>query len=212
MQRQTWRWPLALVVLLAAAGGAVLLDLTDSDGRSQRLASGTATSSTSSSSSTTATTAPSLFTAPLELDRIGPIVVGMTYAEAEAAAGVELDVEDALNTGGACVYVNIVGGPDGLTFLGGDGRIQLVVVEGGATRTREGIGMSSARSEVRAAYGSRLQARPHDYIDDPEGYLFLDPEEDEQRAFRLLFELRDDAVASMRAGFDDWVALPEACA
>ena len=121
---------LLILVLVGAVGGAC-----GGNGGEEETAASTTTRApvtttmltavpTTVTTSTTATTAvggPALTSgSTLDLRGLGPVRVGMTPAEATAAAGVPIVVPP---DAASCSYASVEGGPEGVLFMVVDGRI-----------------------------------------------------------------------------------------
>jgi len=168
-------------------------------------------SSTPPASSTTV--APPMAGAPLSsssrlrIDGIGPIEVGMTVAQARAAAGTELSLKNEPY----CDVLTPTQGPEGVALIvtsPSAGRVELIIVNGGPVSTVSGIRVGSAEAEVIAAYPGRLRSvNPslpvHRLI-----YQASDP----ALADRILvFVIGDSRVATMYAGVRDQAEADEIC-
>src|SRR5688572_16130083 len=106
----TTSWTVAAALL-----GLALPGCGDSD-PSPRADSTTTTATTAAPESTT-TTAPGLSDeSRLVFDGIGPINVGMTLAEASAAAGQPVEIDPGYVLDG-CAYAEVKGGPQGLLLM-----------------------------------------------------------------------------------------------
>jgi len=147
-----------LVLTLSSAGcGGQDGPTATSDGRADNTVPA-GTSVTSAIPSTT-TTASSRLTSSsrLRIDGIGPIDVGMTVAQARAAAGTELS----LRKQPYCDVLTAPNGPAGVDLVitnPSSGRIDLVIVNGGPVATISGIRVGSTEAEVVAAYPGRLRS------------------------------------------------------
>lgn len=149
---------------------------------------------------------------PVLLESVGPIRVGMTYEEAERVSRSDLTVSDDLETGGSCVSVNVSGAPQGLSFMGSDGRIVRIEVFGGSLRTRSGIGIGSTEEQIERAYPGEIAVEPHPYGDVDDYYFVFTPQDSTETRLKLVIETADGLVTSFRTGISEWVDLIEGCA
>jgi hypothetical protein len=159
--------------------------------------------------STTPTTAPVLSaSSTLTLRGLGPVRIGMTMAEASAAAGTTL-VQKGV-PGESCAYGIPEGGPEGVAFMFLSGRLARVEVNGGGTRTLSGAAVGDSVAAVQALYSGQLQVSPHKYV--PAGsYLTLVPADAADAGLRLIFETDGSKVTRFRAGSQPGVSYVEGC-
>ena len=144
------------------------------------------------------TTAPAERLSPssrLRVDGAGPVRVGMSLAEARAAAGPALE----LVSTEYCQTLRPAGSDPFVTLIATSGDRIDVTEAGPSTITVSGIRIGSTEQQVVAAYGDRAQvinpAEPlHRIV-----YRAADPS---LRAYTLVFGIGDDRVTSMRAGTD----------
>ena len=145
----------------------------------------------------------------LSITGIGPITVGMTEAEAEAAAGVPIGPPSGAAAGsGACAYLGAPEADPIVMLLVIDGVISRVdVVEGSPVTTLSGIGIGSTEEEVLDTYGRRIVEEPPagDQQDPRLRYVPDDP------THSLVFELRDGVVSAFRSGFAEQVGEAGSC-
>jgi hypothetical protein len=140
----------------------------------------------------------------VEPDRIGPVEIGMTLAEAEAAAEQDLKQEgDAL---GDCLYYTPSTGEPDVSFMVIDGVVSRIDVDAGTTTTNTGIGIGSTEADVRKTHPSAVVSK-HPYTD---GHYLRVLSEDGQYAF--LFETDGTKVTSFRSGYVSAVDQTEGCA
>ncbi len=102
----------------------------------------------------------------------GPVRIGMTREQVSKALNVELQGE-AFDNEGSCIELFPASEElKGTYFMFLDGKLSRIsVVETGKIATPRGIHVGSTADEVRTAYGGKLQAEPHHYVDLPAEYL-----------------------------------------
>lgn len=93
--------------------------------------------------------------ANLEIDRIGPIRVGMTLTEASKAARLQIKSEGKVES--ECEYAAAPGGPPGLGFFIVDQRIALIQVSDGPIATSTGIRVGDLDPKVLQAYKGGIE-------------------------------------------------------
>ena len=140
----------------------------------------------------------------------GPVRIGMTRPQVEQALRLQLEGE-AFDNEGSCVELySSKEQLRGLYFMFLDGRLSRVsVVETAKVATPRGIRVGASADEVRAAYGAKLLAEPHEYSGEPAEYLtyWLKPKKSGVR-----FETDSSRkVETIHAG-NDSIQLIEGCA
>ena len=140
----------------------------------------------------------------------GPVRIGMTRDQVTKALKSELE-GDAFDNDGSCIELFPVREDlKGTYFMFLDGKLSRIsVVEAGSIRTPRGIHIGSSANEVHAAYGGKLQAEPHHYVDPPAEYLtyWLKP-----KIGGVRFETdAERKVQTIHAG-NDSIQLIEGCA
>ena len=102
----------------------------------------------------------------------GPVRIGMNRDQVAKALQVELQ-GDAFDNQGSCIELFPASEElKGTYFMFLDGKLSRIsVVETGKITTPRGIRVGATADEVRAAYGEKLQAEPHHYVDLPAEYL-----------------------------------------
>ncbi|MBD2092716.1 hypothetical protein H6F67_22965 [Microcoleus sp. FACHB-1515] len=148
---------------------------------------------------------------PVTIDGIGPVRVGMTVAQAEAAAGIP--IRSAGDSGNeSCSYFEPQG-IDGLSFMVTEGRISRVdVIRGSSIATLSGAGIGNTEAEIEAIYPGQIEVSPHEYV--PGGhYLMFVPNDAADRNYRLVFETDENGVVTQfRSGKLSEVTWVEGCA
>ena len=140
----------------------------------------------------------------------GPVRIGMTRAQAEKALQTQLEGEGFDNEGSCIELYSSDQKLTGLYFMFLDGKLSRISANGSSTvQTPRGIHVGTTADEVRAAYGEKLKAEPHHYLDLPAEYLtyWLTPEKSGVR-----FETdAQRKVETIHAG-NDSIQLVEGCA
>ncbi len=153
-------------------------------------------------------------TSHLELNGVGPIVVGMTLEEASVAHGQPVAIDSRTLGPGwkrGCGHALAEGGPEGLRFMVMNGTIVRIEVGSGPVATREGITTGTPVQDVLAAYAGRIRVEPHTYTARRGGqYLIVDGTSD-GTPMSILFETDGSRVTQFRSGFTNWVMAPEGC-
>lgn len=140
----------------------------------------------------------------------GPVRIGMTRAQAEKTLQTQLEGEGFDNEGSCIELYSSDQKLTGLYFMFLDGKLSRISANGSSTvQTPRGIHVGTTADEVRAAYGEKLKAEPHHYLDLPAEYLtyWLTPEKSGVR-----FETDGQRkVETIHAG-NDSIQLVEGCA
>lgn len=144
--------------------------------------------------------------ASIDLTSIGAVTLGQNPGDVTAAAGAPVPA-----AGSPCYQTGFRGDPYSPQFTFRDGSLVVVQVFTPGLATLSGIAIGSTAADVEAAYGDRVSAQPS-----PDGdparqlYVFLPSEEDDQ-VYRLVFDLTDGVVASIRFGATEIVADRPGC-
>lgn len=141
----------------------------------------------------------------LQIDRIGPVEVGMGLAQARAAAGQELRQEGD-DLGGCVYYAPRSKSPD-VSLMVIEGIVSRIDVdEASTTSTQEGIRIGSSEADVKRTYPTTTVSKHH-YTD---GHYLRVLSENGQTAY--LFETDGTKVLNFRSGFVNAVDQVEGCA
>jgi hypothetical protein len=156
------------------------------------------------------------------IDGIGPIRVGMTIAEAEKSAGVQL-IERGGRAGlGGCYYVEPKTGPRDLAFMITSNRgdtqmirtkdriVRVDVYRNSRITTLSGAKIGDTEARIKALYPG---LSPHAYTGHRGGrYLTLMPKDAADKNYRVVFETLNGRVTQLRSGRVPEVEYVEGCA
>lgn len=147
---------------------------------------------------------------PVTIDGIGPVRIGMTIAQAEAAAGIP--IRSAGESGNESCHYFRPQGIDGLLFMETEGRISRVdVVRGSSIATLSGAGIGNTEAEIEAMYPGQIEVSPHEYVSGGH-YLTYVPNDLADRNYRLVFETNEKGVVTQfRSGKLSEVTWVEGC-
>ena len=149
----------------------------------------------------------SLAGALVGLAGIGDIDLGLAPAEVTAAAG-GLPVAAA---GTPCFVSSIDGDPYSPLFTFRDGVVAVVQVFTPGQLTRSEIGVGSTEGDVLAAYGQQIESQPSPDGDANKKLLVFVPVDEADRVNRLVFELENDMVISLRNGLTQFAVTEPGC-
>lgn len=176
----------------------------------------------------TASDLPAAPDSALTVDGWGPIRIGMTLEQLNAATGSNMTLaDDEGYQDGACTYLTPKGVPEGLAIMFADGLVARIDIEKPGVVTYGGLGVGSTAAEVRRVFGADLNAEPQPDNGLPYEYLTIwtvftpewpagaaeTPEllKDLHTARGLLFETGEEGkVIGFRAG-DHSIGLIEGC-
>lgn len=102
----------------------------------------------------------------------GPLRIGMSRAEVEAAVGPP-DAEGGWIEPEECDEFRPARAPEGLYVMILEGRLARISVRGAGVATERGIAPGAPADAVRRAYGERLLASPHEYLAPDGEYLTI---------------------------------------
>jgi hypothetical protein len=142
---------------------------------------------------------------------LGPVLVGMTVAEAEKAAGRKFDTDKEGPAGDVCLYSTPRGLP-GVGFMVINGKIARVDVWNNRNITTfRGAKIGDSEARIKQLYGRQIQVKQHEYR--PNGhYLVFVPKDKADRNFRVVFETDGQKVTQFRSGRIPEVEYVEGCA
>jgi hypothetical protein len=199
----------ALLVLSAACGGGGDDDAAaTTDSTAAAPSTGQTTPPVSTDSAAAQDTAWTL-----RHDGIGPLRVGMTAAEAEAALGHFRTIP--FNPGApadsmACEYAASDRLPEGVNVMMEGARVVRLDVVSGTVPTAEGARIGDTEARVQQLYPGRVTVGPHKYTDGH--YLTVRPAEASDTTHLIVFETDGQKVLRYRGGQKPQVEYVEGCA
>jgi hypothetical protein len=158
----------------------------------------------------TAAPAPATSDPVLTTAGLGPMRIGMTDAEARAAAGAaNIEADTGTEISDSCTEIKLKGDYPGVYLMINDGKLsRITLYDNPRFKTDRGIGVGATPADVMAAYPG-IVSSPHEYENPPAVYLTLwtKPEKEGVR-----FEINHEGVVgSIHAG-DDTIQYVEGCA
>jgi len=146
------------------------------------------------------------------LDGIGPVKVGMTLAQASAAAGLPIEIVETAVTTERCAHARARGGPEHLQFMVVDGTVARVEAYGPGITTLSGIGVGRTEAEVLGTYPGQIRVELNPYQGHRGAHtLVYTPTDPTFAQYGLIFETNGERVTSLRSGFAGPVAWIEGC-
>ena len=122
---------------------------------------------------------------------------GMTFDEAQAAAGTALVTEGPKNN--ACFLASPQEGAAGIAFLFSDGTVERVDIAAPPIATRSGAKVGSTEAQITQLYGDQIEVQPR-ADGQPGNALVFVPRDEADKDFRLVFTTDGTTVTSYRAG------------
>lgn len=142
----------------------------------------------------------------VRFDGVGPVVVGLTVAEATARYGAGFEAPP--DTEG-CYSAAIPRGPRGATVMVEGDRLVRVDVHDARIATDRGVRIGDTEADVRRAYDGLVRVEEHPYSGPEWHYLIVTPQD---TTHALIFETDGWRVLSYRVGLAWQVAYIEGCA
>lgn len=139
---------------------------------------------------------------------LGPLRVGMTRAEAEAAVGGSLAI-DGDSAWTDCGYTPSDHLPAGVHVMVESGTIARIDVDSGSIATEAGARIGDSEERIRRLYAGRVATTPQKYTDGH--YLTVTPATAADTVFRIVFESDSGRVKAYRAGRLPAVEYVERC-
>jgi hypothetical protein len=142
---------------------------------------------------------------------IGPVLVGMTVKQAEAASGRKFTIDNTPN-GETCTYAS-PNGIKGLSFMVIRGVIERADITNPRLLTLRGAKIGDTEARIKQLYPGQIKTTPHPYTGHRGGkYLTFYPKDQQDQKYRLIFETRNGKVNFFRGGYSGAVEAIEGCA
>jgi hypothetical protein len=140
---------------------------------------------------------------------IGPIVFGMTAAQAASTGTRLIPYEYSSAPLNACHYTR----PDslgGVEFMVVGGMLVRADVTSREIATTDGFRIGDSAAKVERFYGSRATLETHKYVPNAR-WIVVTPNGANASKFRIRFEVKDSAISQIIAGRLPYVELVEKC-
>ncbi len=159
------------------------------------------------------------------INGIGPIRIGMTVAEAEKSAGIQLVEKGARAGMGGCYALVPKAKPQNLGLMvisnREDNRIvrtqdriaRVDIYKGSSITTVSGAKVGDTEARIKSLYPGQIRVTPHQYTGRSGGhYLTLVPKDASDSNYRVIFETLNGRVTQFRSGKLPEVEFVEGCA
>ncbi len=141
------------------------------------------------------------------LSTIGDVELGQTADTVSASVG----NRPLTTTDGECVVSNIDQDPYSPLFTFRNGSVAVIQIFTPGQLTRSEIGVGASENDVRAAYGERIEVQPSPDGDETKSLLVFVPSDEADQVHRLVFELQDGVVSSIRNGLTELALTTPGC-
>ena len=145
---------------------------------------------------------------------LGPVAIGMTPAQAEAALGTKLTPRDPSEKESCWSAWRADGVDSAVSYMVVEGKIERIDIGIGSDGllppidTEEAVGVDSSGETILLKYGLRVTVTRHPLIGNDGRYMRVVPADG---AAGILFDIRDNKVDSYRAGTVPAIDWPEGC-
>jgi hypothetical protein len=139
----------------------------------------------------------------------GPLKIGMTQAEVDAAVGAP-SANAVVGEPSECLFYHPPRAPEGVLVMMENGVLtRLTAAKGSTIKTEDGVGVGYDGEQLKARYGAAATVTPHKYEGAPSAYVTLWPGKahlqgayvTDPTARGLVFEIgQDGKVAFIHAG------------
>ncbi len=141
------------------------------------------------------------------LSAVGAVELGLAPAEVTAAVG----GDPIAASGTPCFVSSIQGDPYSPVFTFRDGVVAVIQVFTPGQLTPSNIGIGSTEGDVLAAYGQQIESQPSPDGNPEKKLLIFVPQDEGDQLYRLVFELQNDMVISLRTGLAEFAVADPGC-
>lgn len=144
----------------------------------------------------------------LQIDRLGPITVGMTVKEASEKSGVKLKETEPSDSGNeACYYVYPDGKYGDIGFMIEEERITRIDITSRKFASIRGVRVGDTEAAVKKAFPGKVKEQAHPYLEGDGKYLIVKL----KPGYGFIFETEKGKVTSFRSGKFESVQYIEGC-
>lgn len=146
--------------------------------------------------------------AQISTEGIGPILAGMTKAQAEEAGTIKLKSDGFASAN--CEYLHTNALPD-VGFMFNNGTFARVDVTNPVVSTLSGVTVGDSEEEVYDAYGDNIKSEANFYDPENSSYLTYVPDDSTDK-HRMIFDVTNGKVIAIRSGRLPEINYVEGCA
>lgn len=144
----------------------------------------------------------------LQVDRLGPVTVGMTAKEASAKSGINLKETEPSDSGNeGCYYVYPNGKYGDIGFMIEKERITRIDITSRKIASIGGIRVGDTESAVNKAFPGKVKEQAHPYLEGDGKYLVIKI----KPGYGFIFETEKGKVTTFRSGKFESVQYVEGC-
>lgn len=149
-----------------------------------------------------------IFKYQLQIDRFGPVIVGMTPKEASAKLGIPIaPIDPPDEDESACFYIFPKGMSADIGFMVEEGRITRIDILSKRISSMNGIRIGDSENSVRKAFSGKFKEEVHPYLGKEGKYLIIEP----TPGFGFIFETDKGIITFFRSGKMKSVQYIEGC-
>ncbi|ACM19339.1 hypothetical protein Geob_0977 [Geotalea daltonii FRC-32] len=144
----------------------------------------------------------------LQVDRLGPIAVGMTVKEASEKSGIKLKETEPSDSGNEeCYYVYPDGKYGDIGFMIEEERISRIDITSRKFASIHGLRVGDTEASVKKAFPGKVKEQAHPYLEEDGKYLIIKL----KPGYGFIFETEKGKVTSFRSGKFESIQYIEGC-